>query len=76
MTGIFKGIEALLETILFPIKFVGFIIKELIQFGELILATITTLTTNIATMPQMILNYAILSVSVIVICRLLGRSTK
>lgn len=76
MTGIFTGIQTLIDTILAPIKWLGFIIMEIYHFGELILATITTLMTNITTLPNFLLKYAILSISVIVLLRILGRSTK
>lgn len=76
LTGIFNGLQAIIDTLLGPLRWITFIIREIYQFGNLILATIETIVENVLTMPTVVMNYAILSISVIVIMRLVGRSTK
>ena len=75
MTGIFSGIQAILNTIFAPIKFLGIVIQTLIKFGELIVNVYTNLTTNILTLPTWLMNYVVISIAVIILMRVLGRST-
>ena len=76
MSGIFNGLQAILNTLFAPIMYLGYIIKTIYEFGELIYATVATAVTNVMTLPQIILKYAILSLSIIVVLRLLGREAK
>lgn len=76
MTGIFNGIQKLIELIINPIYFIINVITEITKIGELIFATITEITTNLLTLPSWLYGYVILSVSVIVLMRMVGRGTK
>lgn len=76
MSGIFNGIQKLIELILSPMYFVIHLISEITKIGELLVATITEITTNLLTLPSWLYGYVILSVSVIVLMRMVGRGTK
>lgn len=76
MSGIFNGIQKLIELIVSPMYFIIDLISEITKIGELIFATITEITTNLLTLPNWLYGYVILSVSVIVLMRMVGRGTK
>lgn len=76
MSGIFNGFQKLIELILSPMYFVIHLISEITKIGELLVATITEITTNLLTLPSWLYGYVILSVSVIVLMRMVGRGTK
>lgn len=76
MSGIFNGIQKLIELIVSPMYFIIDLISEITKIGKLIFATITEITTNLLTLPNWLYGYVILSVSVIVLMRMVGRGTK
>ena len=75
MSGIFSGIQALIDSIFGPIKFLLSIIQWTNKLLSILVGVITNVITLIATLPDWLVAYASLGIAVMVIYLLLGRST-
>ena len=73
MSGIFNGIQAILDTMLAPIKYLGYIIEEIITFFTLIKTIVINIVIQIGTLPSYITNYLLLSFSILTVITLIGR---
>ena len=75
MSGIYSGIEKMLEFMLTPIKFIGTFITWTNMMLNWIGNTITELLNLIANIPNWISAYMVVALVIIVIYQLLGRGT-
>ena len=73
MSGLFSGFEAILETIMAPVRFLGYVITTLIKFFDLLRSVVIQIFTQLGTLPNYISNYIILSASIIIVMALIGR---
>lgn len=76
MSGIFDGIQTIINGIVTLITFLGNLLKTLILVPRYIYKAMVTLTTYIGTFPAWLLSFAMISLTVIVVYQLVGRSSK
>lgn len=76
MTGIFKGIQAIIESMLLPLHLIRALYDMIIRAKEIINSALETINAIILTLPNWLVGYAVLSIAVIVIMRMIGRETK
>ena len=75
MSGIFAGLQAIIDSILGPLRFILSIIQWTNKLLSILVGVITNVVTLIATLPNWLIAYASLGIAVMVIYLLLGRST-
>lgn len=75
MTGIFNGIQLIINCILPIFKLIGSLLTLLGQILVLVLGVVIQLTTFIQTMPNWLIAYATCSIGIVVIYQLIGRES-
>ena len=75
MSGIFNGIQAIIDSILGPIRFILSIIQWTNKMLSIVVGVVTNVVSLIATLPNWLITYASIGIAVMVIYLLLGRST-
>ena len=75
MSGIFNGIQAIIDSILGPIRFILSIIQWTNKMLSIVVGVVTNVVSLIATLPSWLITYASIGIAVMVIYLLLGRST-
>ena len=75
MSGIFSGFEALINTIMGPVRFLGYVIETLIDYIDIIVSMWGQIYVNITTLPSWLINFVTVSAGFILISVFLGRST-
>lgn len=73
MSGIFNGIQAILDTLSGAIRLIGLIISTIINYFSVVGNIVSNIFANITTIPTYIQNYMILSASIVIIMLLVGR---
>ena len=75
MSGVFTGIQAIIDSILGPIKFILSIIQWTNKMLSIIAGAVINVVTLITTLPTWLVAYATIGISVMVIYLILGRET-
>ena len=75
MSGIFNGIQAIIDSILGPIRFILSIIQWTNKMLSIVVGVVTNIVSLITTLPNWLITYASIGIAVMVIYLLLGRST-
>lgn len=75
MSGIFSGIEAILNTIMAPVRLLGYVIETIIDYFNVILSMWGQVYLNITTLPEWLFDFVMVSAGIILLSLILGRST-
>lgn len=75
MSGIFTGIQFLIDLLLAPLRLITQIINYVNKISQVLISVVISIKEVINTLPNWLITYALIGLFVIVIYQLLGRET-